>query len=109
MLIFGLVLLASSTSLINLIEDKKSFGDRQQACQLAQNLTETMLALPLEEAKMFRPGKRKEWTVNNRFTVQTLWNPYPYNSHFEVLTIEYFKNNQSLFHLSVLHPVALSE
>lgn len=104
MLIFGLILMIASTSLLGLVEEKKCFGDRQEAYRLAQNLTETILALPLEDAKALEPDEKLIWTAQGRYTVETSWNPYIQDSHFEKVTVEYLKNNHLLIRLSALHP-----
>jgi hypothetical protein len=103
MLMFGLILMIASTSLLNLVDEKKRFSDRQEAYQLARNLTETLLAMPLDEAKAIDPDTRKGWTANHRYVIETRWEPYASNAQFEKLTVEYLKDKQSLIHLSVLH------
>jgi len=103
MLIFGLILLLSATSLLNLVSEKKQMSDRQQAYQLSGNLAETLLALPLDEAKALDPSQQSKWTAHNRYQVKLQWTPYPKHTDFEKVEVSYAKGALNLIHLSLLH------
>ena len=104
MLIFGLILLLSATSLLNLVSEKKQISDRQQAYQLSGNLVETLLALPLDEAKALEPSQHSQWTAHNRYQVKLQWTPYSKHADFEKVEVSYTKGALNLIHLSLLHP-----
>ncbi len=99
LLLFGLILLMTGSSLTGLLSQGKRISTQQHAYRLAHNLMETLLALPDNEAKALHPEEDAKWTLQKRFDVQVDRLPYVRNPKFEELSVEYRYQGQSLIRL----------
>ena len=103
MLLMSGLLLITGTTLLQLVAHSKTFQDRDEVYRLAQNLMETLLSLPEEQAKQLPIEDSEKWTHQHRYEVHVSWMPYS-NPHFEKLTIEYQKQGLPLVKLVTLTP-----
>jgi hypothetical protein len=105
MLLMGLILLIAGTTLLGLTTHTRRFQEQARVNHLAHNLMETLLALPVPEAKAFHPEDQTEWTDGQHYTVQVTWEPYT-DPHFEKLRVEYSRKQHALIQLVTLVPAA---
>jgi Tfp pilus assembly protein PilV len=95
LLLFSLVLLLAGNSLIQILGSEQEVQGHKQALWEAQNLMEDLLALPVEEAKAFKPEK-------SEYDIEILWQDYQANKQFEIMTLQYSKNKQAVVQLKAI-------